>query len=279
MKVDYGFILAAGFGTRMGEIGKHLPKTLWPVFNKRIIDLQIIFLKNLGIHKIFMNVHFLSDQVLEYMDANHPDVKVLVEDEILDSGGGLQNFVNNVENKGIALVVNGDQFLHFNYEEILKAAESLDEIIFFGTEESTEGGYNKLVVKNRLLTDIVKNSELDQGERFITWSGLALYNLAKLQKKEAIKERLFEGIGDYKKNKIEVVEIVDYEYWDFGTVQRFINSSFDILFTENKFKEYLKNYNCFDGIKFSKEKIKLVLNEKFIIYRDKVSYGEITSSL
>lgn len=279
MKVDYGFILAAGFGTRMGEIGKHLPKTLWPVFNKRIIDLQVLFLKNLGIQKIYMNAHFLSDQVLEYMDANHPDVIVLVEDEILDSGGGLQNFVNNIDNEGAALVVNGDQFLHFNYDEILKAAKNLDEIIFFGTEESTEGGYNKLVIKDGLLTDIVKNSELDQGERFITWSGLALYNLSKFPKKEVTKERLFEGIGNYIINKVKIVEIVDYEYWDFGTVQRFINSSFDILFTENKFKEYLEKYNCFEGIKFNKEEIELDLNKEFKIYRDKVCYGEVTSTL
>lgn len=213
------------------------------------------------------------------MNTYHPDVKVLVEEEILDSGGGLQNFINNVTEKGTALVVNGDQFLHFDYEKILKAAETLDEVIFFGTQETTEGGYNKLVIEDDCLMDIVKNSSLEARERFITWSGLALYNLSKFPKKKAIKERLFDGIGNYKKNKIQIVEIVDYEYWDFGTVKRYINSSFDILHTSNQFKLYLKKYNCFNNIEYDDKKIKISLDNEFLIFRDKISYGSKTSSL
>ena len=38
MKVDYGLILAAGFGTRMGDEGRRLPKPLWPIFEENLIS-------------------------------------------------------------------------------------------------------------------------------------------------------------------------------------------------------------------------------------------------
>ena len=55
MKIDYCLILAAGFGSRMGEIGKILPKVLWHIFEKSLLELEIEYARSLGIKKIFIN--------------------------------------------------------------------------------------------------------------------------------------------------------------------------------------------------------------------------------
>ena len=47
MKVNKALILSAGFGTRMGEIGKTLPKILWPIFDKSLLELQVLYLKEM----------------------------------------------------------------------------------------------------------------------------------------------------------------------------------------------------------------------------------------
>jgi len=41
MQIDYCLILAAGFGTRMGKIGKKLPKVHGPDFEKSLLELQV----------------------------------------------------------------------------------------------------------------------------------------------------------------------------------------------------------------------------------------------
>ena len=57
MKVDHVLILAAGKGTRMGKIGKVLPKVLWPIFAKNLIELQVSFAKKLAPNSnIYANV-------------------------------------------------------------------------------------------------------------------------------------------------------------------------------------------------------------------------------
>ena len=56
MKIDYALLLAAGYGTRMGIIGKELPKVLWPVYEKTLLELQVDYLKELGVKNIFLNI-------------------------------------------------------------------------------------------------------------------------------------------------------------------------------------------------------------------------------
>ena len=42
-------ILSAGFGTRMGPIGKALPKVLWPIFEEALLGIQIEYVNELKI--------------------------------------------------------------------------------------------------------------------------------------------------------------------------------------------------------------------------------------
>ncbi len=37
MQINQALLLCAGLGTRMGNIGKHIPKPLWPIFEKKFI--------------------------------------------------------------------------------------------------------------------------------------------------------------------------------------------------------------------------------------------------
>ena len=91
MQIDYCLILSAGFGTRMGEIGKSLPKVLWPVFEKSLLELQVEYVKTLGIPKIFINLHHQKELILESVrnKAVFDEVIFLTEEEILDIGGGI----------------------------------------------------------------------------------------------------------------------------------------------------------------------------------------------
>jgi NDP-sugar pyrophosphorylase family protein len=279
MKVNSAFILAAGFGTRMGEIGKILPKVLWPVFAKRVIDLQISFIKSIGITEIYLNAHYLSLDIKFYIKKHHPEVHVLIEDDILDVGGGILNFAHTLNYKGNALIVNGDQFLYFDYKQILNSVVDLEDVILFGTNENSSAGYNRLDLKDERLISITKNMDIPRNEKLITYSGLSLINLETLDRQQG-ELKFFETVANYNKKTVKVKILENYEYWDFGTVDRYIQSSFDVIYTENKFKAFLERHGALDFqlCKITPVQIKLqVDSEDFVITKKEIKFKSLRS--
>tara|TARA_B100000575_G_C23092570_1_gene629949 strand:- start:621 stop:1304 length:684 start_codon:yes stop_codon:yes gene_type:complete len=102
-------ILAAGLGTRMKEYTREIPKSLIKVHNKPMIDYAIDILKILEITNIYINVHYKSEILKEYIEyKKKPNLKISDEsDELLDTGGAIKKiFVDHsIEN---ALVLNSD---------------------------------------------------------------------------------------------------------------------------------------------------------------------------
>lgn len=94
MEIDYCLITAAGLGTRMGEIGKILPKILWPIFETTLLDLQCQFAQRMGAKKIFLNGHFLSNTVRQYIEEKQLPITFVHEEVLLDVGGAIYNIAN-----------------------------------------------------------------------------------------------------------------------------------------------------------------------------------------
>lgn len=65
-----GVILAAGTGSRLYPLTKHMPKPLLPICNKPIIQYQIDHLREVGIDKIFIVVGTFHDYFEEIVDCN-----------------------------------------------------------------------------------------------------------------------------------------------------------------------------------------------------------------
>ena len=63
----FGLILAAGKGTRMGNIGK--PKCLLRMGDTSIIEFQVEFLKKIGIHDILVITGYQSEKINSKSDA------------------------------------------------------------------------------------------------------------------------------------------------------------------------------------------------------------------
>lgn len=86
-------ILAAGRGTRLGELGQTVPKILVDVGGEPLLERQIRYLKDGGIERIVINAHHLAGQVESFV-AEHPladDIDVVVEAELLGTAGGVRN--------------------------------------------------------------------------------------------------------------------------------------------------------------------------------------------
>jgi mannose-1-phosphate guanylyltransferase len=253
MQIDYALILSAGLGTRMGEIGKKLPKVLWPVYFKTLLELQIRYCEDLGLKKIYINTHYLHDEIFNYLKEIGLDKKIVVlhEEQLLDSGGAIHNLAARPEigYKGNLLLVNGDQFLFFDkkFWESALAKLATSRAVLFGITVEKEAVYNETVISGDKLIEIKKNTEKNRD--YVTYSGLGILNLGGLRPVPGI-SRFFETVVNFKEEKVSFVVPDKFEYWDFGTSAIYADSIFKLATVSGRntvMGNFLKRHNAFMG--------------------------------
>ncbi len=86
-------ILAAGLGTRLRPLTNDRPKALVEVGGRTMLEITLSRLRAFGIRDVIINVHYLSDMIVEYLKNNDNfgmHIEISREDELLDTGGGLK---------------------------------------------------------------------------------------------------------------------------------------------------------------------------------------------
>ena len=232
-QIDTALLLSAGLGTRMGIIGKQLPKPLWPLFDQTILDYQIQYLRNLKIKRIFINTHYLANQINEYINKKeYKDVTILHEPVLLKSGGTIHNLLklqSGVFSK--LLVLNADQF-YFPSKDIWEQAcdkSKSHTAVLFPLKCSLKDEYNELIIKNNLLQEIIKFENLKKSPNasYITFSGMGIINMDRLKYKAGI-SNFWDTVANYNSDQIYITQAKEYCYYDFGTSQRYFDTCFKV---------------------------------------------------
>ena len=109
--INEAMIFAAGFGKRMYPLSTKVPKPLLKVNGKPIIFYIIENLINLNFKNIVINTHHLSDKFHDELKPYSNTIKIVFEEEILDTGGGFlnaikRNYFYNI--KSPKVLINGD---------------------------------------------------------------------------------------------------------------------------------------------------------------------------
>ena len=126
-------ILAAGFGKRLNPLTIDLPKPLLKIGKETLLSNTLKFLKSYGIEEVVVNVHYLRDQILNYIKSEKFRINIKIVEEknnILDTGGGILNALNYFSNEPF-LVINPDTVWNLQYLNELKKMEEL----FFKNEK------------------------------------------------------------------------------------------------------------------------------------------------
>ena len=126
MRINTALILCAGYGKRLHPITIKTPKPLLKIKDISMLEQCINLIEKLGIQKIFINTFYLKDQFVEFLKNKYLnlDIKIIEDGEnILDTGGGIQNMINN-SNENDFIIFNPDTIWNYNYkDEILKMEE------------------------------------------------------------------------------------------------------------------------------------------------------------
>lgn len=115
-------ILAAGFGTRLGEITSAIPKVLVDINGKTLLEILLGKLRDEGFNEIIINVHHHAEMIEEQSTLLAQKLGIRVEisderDELLETGGGLYNARHFFDNEPF-LLYNGDILTDLNLRKL-----------------------------------------------------------------------------------------------------------------------------------------------------------------
>ncbi len=88
-------ILAAGYGMRMDNLTKDIPKPLLKIKNKTLISYAVDLIKNMSFDKIYINTHYKHNMLEKFVSENYPDISISYEETILGTGGGIKKIQKN----------------------------------------------------------------------------------------------------------------------------------------------------------------------------------------
>ncbi|PJZ83604.1 NTP transferase domain-containing protein [Leptospira harrisiae] len=235
------FVLAAGFGKRMGILTEGCPKPLLKIQGISLLDYSLYLLKKWNTSKVWINTHYLGDQIKSHLqNFTQFPIEVLEEKkEILGTAGGIRTGLPEIFFNEPILLINPDT-LFFPTPNFVpkKDLTPFSKIHLYLLPIPPNQNYTKI--------NIGENGKLTFGEGSNYYIGLALLNPNCLIHLEKNKYYDLSDIFKESANRGEitgeifsgtVLDLGTKELWDayitkdiFGSellkIQSFINSSY-----------------------------------------------------
>ena len=120
--IKKAMILAAGFGKRIQPLTLKSPKPLLKIGNETLLSNALKFLELFGIKQVVINVHYLGEQIVDYINKKKFNLIIDIVEEkekILETGGGVLNAIQHFSNEAF-LIINPDTLWNSHYLEDLK---------------------------------------------------------------------------------------------------------------------------------------------------------------
>jgi len=115
--IKEAIILAGGLGTRLRSVVADLPKCMAPVAGKPFLYFVIEHLLKQGIDRFIFSVGYKSEMIIDYVNAQYPDLdkQFSIEAEPLGTGGAVK-LACSVASEDNVLVLNGDTLFKIDVE-------------------------------------------------------------------------------------------------------------------------------------------------------------------
>ncbi|MEN8222699.1 MAG: NDP-sugar synthase [Acidobacteriota bacterium] len=208
------FILAGGFGKRAEPLTSRLPKPLFPLNGKPLLDLLAEQMNSAGLKKGFINVHHLAPLIME-LPLTGLDV-TFIEEERLSGNRILSECGNRTVND--LLVINGDTFLDIPFDTLKEKIhrESFDGVILVRKKD----GIYSSIISDR---DIFIRRDKDPGASDLMYTGVSIFRNNFLS--ELHEENLFDSL-EISQARIGVIEYNGL-WLDLGTPETYFLSDRD----------------------------------------------------
>jgi NDP-sugar pyrophosphorylase family protein/aminoglycoside/choline kinase family phosphotransferase len=242
-------VLAAGFGTRLRPHSHKVPKPLFEVAGRPVIDIIICRLIDAGAVKIGINVHHLSEKIKAFIKSrNYPVcIECRNEPQLLGTGGAIGNFADFLGQKPF-VVINSDILTDISisdavFQHQLKRPSATLVVHDYPKFNKVAVGEDKKIISF--------NAGPESRYRLMAFTGLQIldpvvYSYIKPQKFVSSIDVFSAMIEDG--HKIEALEACGHYWNDLGCPESFRQSAIDILAPEI-FHRQFGHKTRFNGIK------------------------------
>ncbi len=229
------FILSAGKGTRLYPYTKVLPKPLFPILGKPIIQIILDQLKNAGFKLIGINVFHLKNKLLEFLkkyQQNNPQIelKIFEEKELLGTGGGIINAKEFF--KTSTLIINADILTNFNFKNFFylcsKTSDPINIVLYRGS--------NNNVIINPGSNLVISFRKKDKNS--LTFAGIQIIK-PEIIKSFPYKKDLIEIYEELINKGIKITAYIEKNSYfkDIGTIENYLKAHENILLKKIQIKE------------------------------------------
>jgi NDP-sugar pyrophosphorylase family protein len=116
-------VLCAGYGTRLGELTRHVPKPMLPVGEHPLLEYIVCNLVRHGFDQIAVNLHFMPEAIRDYFgDGSHWGSRLFYsyEPELLGTAGGVKRMAAFLGADGPFLIHYGDVLTNQDFTAMLR---------------------------------------------------------------------------------------------------------------------------------------------------------------
>jgi len=229
------FILSAGKGTRLLPYTKILPKPLFPILGKPIIEIILDQLKKLGITSIGINVFHLKEKLLNFLKSyqnRNPqlEIQIFEEQELLGTGGAILNAKNFFKER--TLIINSDILINFDFKKLYFFSTYLSSPVIMVLYKGE---------KNNVCVDLDSNIILSFREYkkdLFTFAGIQIID-PYIIKYFPFKKDLIEIYQELIKRKFSISAYIENNSYfkDIGTIKNYLKAHEDILINKVKIPE------------------------------------------
>lgn len=216
-------IMAGGYGKRLGELTKDIPKPMLKIGNKTIIESLIDNLKSQGFRKFYISIHYKAEKIIKLLgDGSKKKVSIeyLYENIPLGTAGAIKNLPEKISN---FLMINSDVITNLNFVELARYHVKMKSCATICAKKYTyQLPYGKIVEDDS--GNLKKIIEKPKIEYFIN-TGVYVFN------RKVVKKYISKGLFDcdlliqrIKKNKKKIKLYPVHESWiDIGSKENFYN--------------------------------------------------------
>ncbi|MBM9591374.1 NTP transferase domain-containing protein [Leptospira sp. 201903075] len=165
------FVLAAGFGKRMGSLTENCPKPLLKIQGITLLDYSLYLLNQWKISKVWINTHYLGEQIKVHVKnfKQYPIAVLEEKEKILGTAGGIRTGFPEESSKEPVLLINPDTLFFPNSDFSPKTSlANNSKIHLYLLPAPTDQTYTKI--------NIEASGRLEFGSGSYYYIGLAILN-------------------------------------------------------------------------------------------------------
>lgn len=155
-------ILAGGFGTRLQQVVKDVPKPMAEIDERPFLHYLITYLKKYNLVNLIISVGYKKEKIMSYFGENYLGSKIAYasEDQPLGTGGAIVNSLQHLDSNQPFMVINGDTFLKIDYQKLINfhLQNNADLTVVLRHMDDCSRYGNVVIDKQNLITNFEEKS-------------------------------------------------------------------------------------------------------------------------